>query len=124
MMSHASASRPHHTLIVVAEHPREKLVLTGLLRRRAKVASLFGNGQLTVVGDAKFDSWDRAEVILIRRADLVDVLPLSVAPPICRVLHERLVEAVAVDLGNKAETAVEGLGVREGGERREGTILW
>ena len=80
-MYHASASRPHHILIVVAEHPCEELVL-GLLWRRAEVAGMFGNGQLAVVGDAEFDSWDRAEVILVRRSNVVDVLPLSIAPPI------------------------------------------
>jgi len=113
--------------VVVVEHPREDLALvrtTVLLRRRAEVASLFGNGQLAVVGDAEFDSWDRAEVILVRRADLVDVLPLGIAPSVRRVLYECLVEAVAVDLGNKVEGAVEGLGVRVAGEGRERTIVW
>ena len=72
-------------LVAIAEHPREDLVLvrtTVLLRRRAEVTGLFGNGELAVVRDAKFDSWDGVEVVLIRRAYLVDVLPLSVTPTV------------------------------------------
>ena len=113
-------------MLVVVEHPREELILiptTRLLRRSAEVAGLLGNGQRAVVGDAKFDSWDRVEVVLIRRPNLVEVLPLGVAPPILRVLHHRLVEAVVVDLGYEAESALEGLGVGEAGERREGSVL-
>ena len=125
-MSHASASRPHHMLVVVTEHPGEELTLvrtTALLRRGAEVSSLFRDGQLAVVGDAEFDSWNRVEVVLIRGANLVNVLPLSIAPPIRRVLHE-LVVAVAVDLGNEAESTVQGLGVWVASERTEGAILW
>ena len=113
-------------MLVVVEHPREELIpipTTCLLRGSAEVAGLFGNGQRAVVGDAKFDSRDRVEVVLIRRPDLVDVLPLGVAPPILRVLHHRLVEAVVVDLRYEAESALEGLGVGEAGERREGSVL-
>jgi len=105
---HASASRPHHMLVVV-EHPREELAIvpTTVLLRRAEVTGLIGNGQLAVVWDAEFDSWDRVEVILIRRTNLVDVLPLGVAPTVRRVLHERLIETAAIDLWNEAKSAVE-----------------
>lgn len=112
--------------VVIAKHPSEELTLvrpTGLLRRGAEVTGLFGNGQLTVVGDAKFGSWDRVEVVLVRRVHLVDVLPLCIAPPVRRVLHERLVEAVAVDLRNEAESTIKGLRVGEAGDRK-GIIFW
>ena len=122
-----AASRPHHVLVVVAEHPREELILVRaavLLRGRTVVTGLFWDGQLAVVGDAKFDSWDRVEVVLVRGTDLVDVLPLSVTPTVRRVIDERWIEAIGVDLGNEAESAVEGLCVREAVERREGGVLW
>ena len=68
LYAHASASRPHHMLIVIIEHSSEELILVRtnvLLRGRAELSSLFRNGQLAIVGDAEFDSWDRAEVVLV-----------------------------------------------------------
>jgi len=125
-MFHASASRPHwHMLVVVVEHPGKQLGLAStnvLLRGRAEVSSLFGDRQLAIVGDAEFDGWDGAEVILVRPGTDV-VLPLGVAPPIRRVLHE-LIVTVAVDLRNEAESTVDGVGVGVAGERTEGTIVW
>ena len=102
-------------------HRLANVVPAALNIQRAEVASLFRDGQLAAVGDTGFDSRDRAQVILIRRADLVRTLPLSVAPPVRRVLNERLVEAVTLDLGNEAESAVEGLGV--GGKRLFGESI-
>ena len=124
-MSHASASRPHHMLVVVY-HTREELTLVRtavLLRGRAEATGLFGNGQLAEVRDTKFDSWDRVKVVLIRRAHIVDVLPLGVAPTVRGELHERLIEATAADLWSKTEGAVERLGVRVASERSERTIF-
>ena len=90
-MSRASESMPHHMLVAVAEHPREEFapVCTTALLRSAEVAGLFGSGQLAVVWDAEFDCWDRAEVVLVRGANFVDILPLCVAPTVCWVIHER-----------------------------------
>ena len=114
-------------LVVVVEDPREESTLVRvnvLLRGRAEVTGLFGDGELAVVWDAKLDSRDGVDIVLISRADLVDVLPLGVAPTVRRVVDERLIEAVAVDLRNKAENTVEGLCVRIAIERREGTVFW